>query len=109
MLFYIQKYLDDVHVDGATFEELGFPVDVDECGTSVIQTAAIAQESRHRAKIITHAHQVELRVEWSANLKAETQRKKDDHMSVLEAQFWDNKNCKDKLRKLMKEDVQYTR
>ena len=74
-------------MDDATFGELGFPVDVDECGTLVRLTATIAQKSRHRAKILTHAHQ----------------RKKYEHMSVLEARVSDNKNCKYQLRKLMKE------
>ena len=41
----------------------------------------------------------------SANLKAETQRKKDDHMYVLEAKVSDKKNCEDKLQKLIEEDV----
>ena len=66
------------------------------------QTATIAQESRQRVKILTHAHQVELCAERSANLKAENQRKKSDHMSVLDARVSYYKNCKDKIRKLMK-------
>ena len=79
-------------MDDATFEELGFPVDVDECGTSMRQTATIAQESRQRAKMITHAHQVDIRAKWSENTKSEIQRKQYDHMSVLEAQVSGNKN-----------------
>ena len=35
--YLLQNNLDDSHVDYATFEELCFPVDVDECGTSVKQ------------------------------------------------------------------------
>ena len=70
----------------------------------MILTAIIAQESRQRAKNITHAHHFELRAERSANLKAEIWRNKSDHVSVLEALVSDNKNCEDKLRKLMKED-----
>ena len=53
--------MDDGHVDDATFGDLGFPVYVYECVTLVRQTATIAQESRQRAKILTHAHQVDLR------------------------------------------------
>ena len=94
-------------MDDATFEELGFPFDVYECGTSVIWTATIAKESRQRSKIIIYAHQVDLCTERSADIKAEIQRKKDDHISVLEARVSDNKNCEDKLRKLMKEDGLY--
>ena len=72
-------------MDDSKIEELGFPVDLDECGTSVRQTETITKESRQRAKILTHACQVELRAKRSANLKAEIQCKKDDHMSILEA------------------------
>ena len=71
-------------MDYATFEELCFPVDVDECGTQLRQTSTITQESRQRAKILTHAHQVGIRAERSADIKAEIRSKKDDHMSVLE-------------------------
>ena len=83
--YVLQNYLEDDHVDDSKIEELGFPVDLDECGTSVRQTETITQESRQRAKILTHACQVELRAKRSANLKAEIQCKKDDHMSILEA------------------------
>ena len=68
--YVLQQYMDDGHVDGATFEEFGFPVDVDECGTQLRRTSTIAQESRQRAKILTHAHQVDIRAERSDNLKA---------------------------------------
>ena len=68
------------------------------------QTEIITHESRHRAKILTHAHQVELLTERSANIKSEIQRKKAYHMSVLESQVSGNKNCEDNLRRLMKED-----
>ena len=80
-------------MDDAILEEIGFYVDVDECGTPVRQTATIAQELRQRAKILTHAHQVEICAEQSANIKSEIQRKKYDHMSVLEALVSENKNC----------------
>ena len=42
--YLLQKYLDDGHVDDATFEELAFPVDLDECETLAKQTATIVQE-----------------------------------------------------------------
>ena len=64
----------------------------------------IAQESRQRAKILTHAHQVELSAERSAIIKAEIHYNKSYPMSVLEAQVSGNKNCKDRYRKLMEED-----
>ena len=68
----------------------------------MILTEKNAQESRKHAKILTNAHQVELRAERLANLRDEIRRKKDDHMSVIEYRVSDNKICKDKLQKLMK-------
>ena len=100
----LQKYLDDGHVDDATFEGNGSPVDVDEFGTSVRRTATISQESRQREQNLTHAHQFDLRSGRSENIKAGIQCKKSDHMSVLEARVSNNKYYKDKLQNLMKED-----
>ena len=100
----IQKYLDYGRVDDAAFEELGFPIDVDECGTLVRRIETITQESRQRVKISTHAHQAKLRAERPDNLKSKIQRKRYYHMSFLEARVSDNKNQEDNIRKLMKQD-----
>ena len=81
-------------MNDSTFEDIGFPVYVDEYGTLVRQTETIAQESRQRAKNFTHVHQVELRAERSANIKAEIQRKKLTICLSLKTEFQTTKTMK---------------
>jgi hypothetical protein len=50
-------------------------LDLDSCGQEVPKTATISQESRQRAKCLTHENQVELRLERERLLQAEEERK----------------------------------
>ena len=61
--YLLKQYNQKGYVEDKVFEELGFPMDEDENGMKIRRDAGITQESRQRAKALTHAHQVELHTE----------------------------------------------
>ena len=54
------KMLEDGHVPDSEFQRLQFPMDMNKHGKIVPRSANIVQESRQRAKIMTHDNQVML-------------------------------------------------
>ena len=60
-LYLFQQYLKKGHVDNEVFEDLGFPVDQDADYQSICRDTTIQQESRQRAKTLTHEHQAQQR------------------------------------------------
>ena len=85
------------------FEDLGFPVDCDMDGKGIRRDATITQESRQRAKNLTHLHQAELRNEKRGLIRAEVVRKEADKRNKDSSQLIFNRKCEDALRALMTE------
>ena len=56
-------------ISESTFDSMGYPVDLDESGAESPKTATITQESRQRAKCLSHSAQVELRAERKRELE----------------------------------------
>jgi hypothetical protein len=92
------------HVPDEVFEELGFPVDCDMDGKEVRRDATITQESRQRAKNLTHVHQAELRDEKREQVRAEVVRKEADKRNKSESQLKIAEECEEKIRELMAGD-----
>ena len=58
-------------------------------------------ESRQRAKVLTHKHQVELREERKALLESEVTRKKNENRATILKQLGDNIKCEERMCTLM--------
>jgi len=59
------------------FESLGFPLDRDEDSTIHRRNEGISQESRQRAKCLTHQHQIKLGEERFKTIRIEQKRRED--------------------------------
>ena len=59
--YLIEEFKRKGHIPDKTFEGWGFPMHRFVDGSCVQRDAEINQESQQRAKVFTHAHQVELR------------------------------------------------
>jgi hypothetical protein len=57
----IQHQFNHGNIPDTVLEEIGFPKDQDMDGNEVQRNETITQESRQRAKCLTHKHQVSLR------------------------------------------------
>ena len=96
-----ELYLQHGHVPDSVFEDLGFPLDKDVDGTTTKRLANISMESRQRAKVLTHKHQVELREERKALLESEVTRKKNENRATILKQLGDNIKCEERMCTLM--------
>jgi hypothetical protein len=79
-------------VSEEVFEEIGIIKDSDSTGNTVLRDAEISQESRQRTKCLTHAEQVELRMERLAlirqkadNLVELTNAKNQEKLNTVQA------------------------
>ena len=52
--YLLKQYNEKGYVNDKVFEDLGFPVDEDESDMKICRDAIITQESRQRAKVLTH-------------------------------------------------------
>ena len=92
------------HIDDDVFEHLGFPMDEDTEGHRIRRESNINQESRHRAKNLTHKHQVELRAEQENEIELELAHKKSLKIAELERKVLDNEDCEKKMRELLQQN-----
>ena len=88
------------------FEDLGFPVDCDMDGKGIRRNATITQESRQRAKNLTHLHQAELRNEKQELTQVKVVQKEADKKNKNSSQLIFNRKCEDALRALMTEQAE---
>ena len=93
------------HIDDHIFEDLGFPMDEDPEGHRIRRESNINQESRHRAKNLTHEHQVELRAERENEMELEEARKKSLKISDLEQKLLENEGYEKRMIIKLLQDV----
>ena len=84
------------HIEDIKFEKLGFRVDCDPDGNYVRRDAEITQESRQRAKTLTHVHQCGLRKATKDTLELEMQRKAKEKEDKIIEKITMSKACEDK-------------
>ena len=99
--YLIEEFKQKGHIPDKTFEELGFPMDRSVDGSFVRRNADINQESKQRAKVLTHAHQVELREARLWEVRSETKRKIADKIYQLKLKLMENNECEKKLKEFV--------
>ena len=81
----------------ADYDRLGYPIDLDPHGEEVPKTATISQESRQRAKCLSHDNQIKLRQEREQILLADQTRKVADKVNKYHSLLETNKKCEEML------------
>jgi hypothetical protein len=90
--------LEKGHIPEQVWQDLDiFPKDVDAGGNEVSRDATITQESRQRAKSLTHQYQVDLRQKHYQDIQSERKRLEDGKRAKIENQITTVKAIRDKL------------
>lgn len=97
----MELYVKCGHIEDSEFEKLQFCVNSDPVGNNSRRDASITQESRQRAKTLTHAHQFELRKAVKDAIELELQQKAKEKEDNIRDKVAMSKACEDKLRRLM--------
>ena len=80
---FMKFYLKHGHVTDDHFEELDYHMDNDPRGNKVRREAGITQETRQRAKILTHTHQCEFRKSTELAIESESRRKAKERRDII--------------------------
>lgn len=102
--YLFDRCLEHGHVPDLEFESLGFKQDINIQGNYVRRESTITQESRQRAKCLTHEYQAEQRMERKIQLEAEVSRKKVEAANKLVQKIGKNDNCVMKICKILGRD-----
>ena len=85
---------------------MGFPVDKDETGKVVRRECIVTPEARQRCKILTHAHQIEMRADIAQLILSKKTRKEQDKVDTIQQKIDQNAECEKSICNLLnKEEV----